>query len=431
MILLADASVDEQVAKATKQAVKSTLNLVEDKMGQAFLWSTVAVVGLILLGALAVYFVKREKLAQYGKTALLLAVGFAVGVGVTGLALTLIKYDIRGSLVPTISYPLAATVAAALAGGFALYIVNILAKDKFKLALWIVAALVLVPLIVALVYIGIYFASDVRGDGYYDGTSSANVSTSALVGSAVGLVVLAAVVALFCGRKGDKREHTRSIAYAGVSVALAFALSYVRLFRMPQGGSITLASMLPIMLYSIKYGPRKGLLVGMVYGVLQALQDPYIIHPAQFLLDYPLAFAMLGLAGWVGHFKFFNKYPLVGLLVGSVSAFFMRYIAHVLSGIFAFSAYAGDAGFDNATLYSFLYNTYVLVDGAMCAALASLMFVNKGVRNILITKPQEDVKAAKEEETGEQAHSENESQEAQPVDEAPVSISEGANSDER
>ncbi|MBR2384770.1 MAG: energy-coupled thiamine transporter ThiT, partial [Clostridia bacterium] len=68
-------------------------------------------------------------------------------------------------------------------------------------------------------------------------------------------------------------------------VALSFALSYIKLFEMPQGGSVTLFSMLPIMLFSYIYGMKKGLLVGVIYGLLQAVQDPYIIHPAQFLLD--------------------------------------------------------------------------------------------------------------------------------------------------
>lgn len=382
MFLLADYT-QAQVDKIVKNTTKSVLETVLDKMGAAFLWTTVAVVGLFLLGGLIVYLTRRDKLASYGKTSLLLGVGFAVAVAVSGLALTITKYSIRGSLVTTILYPLTAAACAAIAGGFALYVVNSVAKDKLKLATWIVVGLVAVPLVVGLVYMGIYYADNIKSDGYYDG-GDASVSTGALVGSAVGLVALACLVALLFGKKGDKREHTRAIAYAGVSVALAFALSYVKIFRMPQGGSVTLASMLPIMLYSCRYGTRKGLLVGLVYGTLQALQDPYIIHPAQFLLDYPIAFAMLGLAGWAGEVKWFGKYKGVALLIGCISAFFMRYIAHVLSGIFAFSAYAFDAGYASATVYSFLYNTYVLVDGAICVALGVMMFANKGVRKLLL-----------------------------------------------
>lgn len=55
--------------------------------------------------------------------------------------------------------------------------------------------------------------------------------------------------------------------------------------------------MLPLMLFSYMFGIRKGIIVGAIYGVLQAIQDPWIIHPAQFFLDYPIAFAMTGLAG--------------------------------------------------------------------------------------------------------------------------------------
>lgn len=404
MYLLAEVS-SEEAAKITKQAVKSTLDLVQDKMGQVFLWSAVAMAGLFLLGTAVIYFARRDKLSDYLKHSLLFGVGFALALAVSGLAVTLIKYDVRGSLTPTILYPMIATVAAAVAGGFALFVVNMVAKDKFKLALWIVGALVAVPAIVALVYMGIYYANNVQGDGYYDG-GYGKVSTGALIGSVAGLVVLAILVVIFFGRKGDKREHAKSIAYAGVSIALAFALSYVKIFRLPQGGSVTLASMLPIMLYSFRYGTRKGLLVGLVYGAMQALQDPYIIHPAQFLLDYPVAFAMLGLAGWVFEIKWFGKHQAVGLLVGGISAFFLRYISHVLSGIFAFSAYALDAGYDSATIYSFLYNTYVLVDGALCVALGALIFANRGARKVLLVTSHlkhPEVEATQEEAPAEEA----------------------------
>lgn len=63
------------------------------------------------------------------------------------------------------------------------------------------------------------------------------------------------------------------------------------------------------MLYSYMFGTKKGVFAGMIYGVLQAFQDTYILHPAQFLLDYPLAFSAIGLAGHVRAHRFFAISP--------------------------------------------------------------------------------------------------------------------------
>ncbi|MCX4286579.1 MAG: energy-coupled thiamine transporter ThiT, partial [Clostridia bacterium] len=98
---------------------------------------------------------------------------------------------------------------------------------------------------------------------------------------------------------GDKSSeyNAKSLTYGAVCVALSFALSYIKFFSLPQGGSVTFASMLPLCLYSYMFGTKKGVFAGLIYGVLQAVQDPWIIHPAQFLLDYPVAFAGIGVAG--------------------------------------------------------------------------------------------------------------------------------------
>lgn len=119
-----------------------------------------------------------------------------------------------------------------------------------------------------------------------------------LVGMVVSAVVILAVLVVLWF-VGDKRKlnDTRSIVYGAVAMALAFVLSYARLFKLPNGGSITFASLLPLMIYCCMFGTRRGLIVCSLYGVLQALQDPYIIHPMQFLLDYPLAFGLVGVSG--------------------------------------------------------------------------------------------------------------------------------------
>ena len=115
------------------------------------------------------------------------------------------------------------------------------------------------------------------------------------------LVILGVV--LFFVTRNSKKWTTRMLANAALCIALAFVLSYIRLYKLPQGGSITLASMLPIFLFAYAYGVAPGMLVGAAYGILQFIQDAYFVHPVELLLDYPLAFALLGLAGLASRFS--------------------------------------------------------------------------------------------------------------------------------
>ena len=160
---------------------------------------------------------------------------------------------------------------------------------------------------------------------------------------------------------------------AGVCIAMSFALSYIQLWKMPQGGSITLVSLLPLMIFAYLYGPKKGVLAGCIYGVLQAMQDPYIIHPAQFALDYPVAFAVIGFAGVFAGMDAI-KLPQVRFFLGGVVAGILRFICHVLSGVFAFEAFAEGT---NAWAYSLAYNSFVFVDLALVLVAGVLVFSSK------------------------------------------------------
>lgn len=180
------------------------------------------------------------------------------------------------------------------------------------------------------------------------------------------LLILGAV--LFAISRSKQRWTTRMLANAALCIALAFILSFVRLYKMPQGGSITCASMLPIFLFAYAYGIGPGLVTGMAYGILQLVQDAFFVHPIQLLLDYPLAFACLALAG-----AFKNK-PW-GLYVGISLGALGRLVCHVLSGVIFFSEYAGNA---NPWVYSTLYNaTYLLPEAAICVAIALIPAVRR------------------------------------------------------
>ena len=138
--------------------------------------------------------------------------------------------------------------------------------------------------------------------------------------------------------------NSRELVFSALMIALAVLLQQLRLFHMPQGGSITAGAMLPLLLVAYVYGPAVGMLTGFVYGFFNLLLDPFILHPIQVLFDYPLPFMAMGLAG------FFPK----KLFFGSAVAFVGRFICHFISGVVFFASYAPDGM--PAWLYSLSFN---------------------------------------------------------------------------
>ena len=102
------------------------------------------------------------------------------------------------------------------------------------------------------------------------------------------LVVLIAMGLVISLSKKSKWT-ARRLSYAAMCIAIAFVLSCIKLFRMPQGGSVTPAAMLPLIMFALACGPVQGLTIGCAFGLLQLIEDPYVIHPIQLLCDYPLA----------------------------------------------------------------------------------------------------------------------------------------------
>lgn len=157
---------------------------------------------------------------------------------------------------------------------------------------------------------------------------------------------------------------TKMLALGAVCMALSNVLSMIKLFDMPQGGSVTPASMLPLMLFAYVYGVGPGMTVGAVYGVMQFMIEPYSPSVPQMLLDYPIAFAMVGLAGLFSK----NENRALGLSLGVVLGSLGRFVAAVLSGVVFFAEYAGD---QNPWVYSIGYNgAYMLPECIICVVLA-------------------------------------------------------------
>lgn len=171
--------------------------------------------------------------------------------------------------------------------------------------------------------------------------------------------------------KSNTNSHLRLtlVIAAAICIAMSYGLSYIKLFSMPLGGSVTPASMLPLSLFAYLFGPWWGMLAGAVYGVLQLLQRPEIVHWAQLLLDFPVAFAAIGLAGTTRRMRFHDGFAArLGLPLGTLIGGFVRFVCHTLSGAIFFAEYAGE---QNAWLYSLIYNgAYLGVDLAICVAAA-------------------------------------------------------------
>ena len=189
----------------------------------------------------------------------------------------------------------------------------------------------------------------------------------------IATLIAVGIILLVIGRTG-KQWTTKAIAYAALSVALSFVLSCIRLFRMPNSGSVTPASMLPIMLFSAAFGIGPGLLTGMAYGILQCIQGGGIAAAggfAQFALDYLLAFTALGLAGLAKQFP--EKWGLYPAIVAAVLA---RLLCHTLAGVL----------FWNTELWaSFVYNiTYLGPELVICVVLA--VAIAKPVMRIMKSK---------------------------------------------
>ncbi len=192
------------------------------------------------------------------------------------------------------------------------------------------------------------------------------------------IVILLLGLGLWAVIRQKNKWTARMLAYAALSVALSFVLSYIRLWKMPQGGSITPGSMLPLLLFAYTFGAGPGILAGAVYGILQFIQDSWMLNIWQFLLDYPIAFGMMGVAGlFRGRSKTASLQLgiqikvdwmlLTGIAIASVG----RFVASTLSGVVFFAEYAPEGV--PPLLYSIGYNgTYMLPELIICLVIALL-----------------------------------------------------------
>lgn len=193
----------------------------------------------------------------------------------------------------------------------------------------------------------------------------------------VGLAVLA-LASYFAGKSsGKKKMGTKQLVFCAMAIALAFLTSYIRIFRLPWGGSVTLCSMLFIVLVANWYGVKTGMLVGLAYGILQFIQEPYVLPFFQVCCDYILAFAALGVAGFFAKSK-------GGLIKGYVVAVLARGAFHALGGYLYWMSYMPD-NFPAAlkSVYPIVYNySFLLAEGIITLIIISVPSVAKGLARV-------------------------------------------------
>ena len=197
------------------------------------------------------------------------------------------------------------------------------------------------------------------------------LTTAGYVVSILAMVVCLGAGLALADRGGKERGFApRQLAYCAMAVALAYVTSFIKLFKLPYGGSVTLMSMLFIVLVANWYGVKTGILVGFAYGLLQFLQEPYVLSVFQVCCDYVLAFAALGLAG------LFRNKGKNGLLAG--------YITAVLGGYLYWMDYMPENFPQSlAALYPIIYNySYLLAEGLVTVVVLKVPAVEKALERI-------------------------------------------------
>ncbi len=164
-----------------------------------------------------------------------------------------------------------------------------------------------------------------------------------------------------------KKQNTWMLVEGSMMIGLAIVLSeYVKILKMPMGGSVTLGGMVPIFLFAYRWGGKQGIFAGIVFSILDfIIGGVYSLHPVSIIFDYPVAYGILGIAG------FFKKTP-VGLVTGVFAGILGRFISHTFSGVVVYASFAPEG--QSPLLYSILYNgTYLLPEFFITVVLTVLI----------------------------------------------------------
>ena len=204
------------------------------------------------------------------------------------------------------------------------------------------------------------------------------LTTAGYVISVAAGILLFVLALVFAGKSSARQKMSvKQLVFCAMAMALAFITSYIKLFELPWGGSITLCSMLCIVLAAYWYGPKTGMLVGLAYGILQFIQEPYVLSFFQVCCDYILAFAALGVAGFFANQKY-------GLIKGYIAAVIARGAFHALGGYLYWMDYMPE-NFPQAlkSLYPIVYNySYLLAEAVLTLIILAIPAVSKALNQV-------------------------------------------------
>ena len=204
------------------------------------------------------------------------------------------------------------------------------------------------------------------------------LTTAGYAVTIVAAILFTVAAVILAGKESTRKKLSiKQLAYCSMALALSFITSYIKIFELPFGGSVTAFSMLFIVLIAYWYGPKVGILLGFVFGILQFLQEPYVLSFFQVCCDYVFAFAALGVAG------FFAKKDH-GLLKGYIAAVIARGAFHALGGYLYWMDYMPD-NFPTAlkSIYPIAYNySFLLAEALITLIIISIPAVSKALDQV-------------------------------------------------
>ncbi len=350
--------------KLTLQGIdQKQLKLIIAALASFSLYLTIALAVCIAIAAVIVYKTNKDGMQQFAKKAVNVVFGYSVALIAVFLFLNISRSILKKEILTPYYWFLAfaAVGAILLAVG---YVLNKKCPDVKKI--YNICSLCAMAIFAFLLIILL------KGDTDY---TPSNKALFYILSALLCVVIFGG--AFFFNK--DSENNAKYVTYAGVCIATSYALSFVKFLQMPQGGSITLASMLPLMLFAYKFGTKKGVLAGFVYGLLQLIQNPVIYHPLQMFMDYMVAFSALGLTGMFRKFNFLKDNDVAKFALGAFVAGTLRYLCHVVTGIFVFYTWA-EEGY-SAVAWGFVYNAFVFVDLAIVLVVGCLVLLNKSFKN--------------------------------------------------
>lgn len=191
----------------------------------------------------------------------------------------------------------------------------------------------------------------------------------------VDLILIISLFIFVIKLKNDRPLSIKVLIYSAFCICISFILSYIRIFELPQGGSISPGSMFFITIIGYWFGIKAGILGGIAFSLLKLITSPFIIHPIQLLLDYPLSFGALGLSGLFRKGKY-------SLYIGYIVACLGRLFFTTLSGVVFFSTYALDT---NPILFSAVYNiSYMLPEMILTIIIISTPTFRNAIKTVKV-----------------------------------------------